>query len=78
MLIEGREDIGTSGGSYVIRFFADNLVLKIFATLFVYFSVKIFLKRLWSTCWCWGIPRNMYLLAAVRKYPYILLIFCCL
>jgi hypothetical protein len=71
MPIEGMEGIGTNGGSSVIQFFVDNLVFKIFVTLFVYYSVKIFLKRLWSTCWCWGIPRNVYLLAAVHNYPYI-------
>jgi hypothetical protein len=47
MPIEGMEGIGTNGGSSVIQFFVDNLVFKIFVTLFVY---TIRWRHSWNAC----------------------------
>ena len=70
-------DIETSGGSAVIRFLADNLVLKIFATIRVLLGEDILDGQLAG----FGVSLDIYiyiyiymcmfLLTAVCKYPYI-------
>ena len=41
-------------------FHREALVFKIFVTLVLYFSVKIFLRQLWLICWFCGIPKHLY------------------